>query len=176
MDKIPCEVIRDLIPLVQDKAASEESAALVYHHTQSCGDCRALLSGELQQAVVVPDEVKSFKRLRRRLFWSALAVLVIGVVSGTAMMDDFTMVYNFILFPAVGTGAYFLLRKWCWMAPTATFAAVFLRYFFAPRNISWASGAISGALFGLICAVFIGIGLLIGFLLHFAFKKEGKSS
>lgn len=175
MDKIPCEVIRDLIPLVQDKAASEESAALVYHHTQSCEDCRALLSGEPQQTVM-PDEVKSFKRLRRRLFWLVLAVLVIGVVSGAALMDDFTMVYNFILFPAVGAGAYFLLRKWCWIAPAATFTAVFLRYFLAPGNTSWTIGAVSGAAFGLICATFIGIGLLIGFLLHFAFKKEEKTS
>lgn len=174
MDKIPCEIIRDLIPLVADHAASKESEKLVQEHIAECGSCRALLQYE-PQPEAVPVVARTLKKLRRRLFWTVCAVLVIGIVSGAAMMDHYTMFYNFILFPAVGASAYFLLKKWCWVAPAATFTAVFLRYLFAPGKINWTDGAINGILYGIICALFIGIGLLIGFLLHFAFKKERNS-
>lgn len=176
MEKVPCEVIRDLIPLVLDEAASEESGALVRAHAETCEPCRMLLGGEPAAASDEQNEVRTLKRLKGRLFGAMLAVLVIGIVSGTAMMDGITMFYNFILFPAVGAGAYFLLRKWSWIAPSVTFAAIFLRYFCAPGNMSIFEGVISGLLFGLICAAFSGVGLLIGFLLRFAFKKEGKPS
>lgn len=38
---LPCEVCRDLIPLVQDGAASPRSVQLVGRHIEHCESCRA---------------------------------------------------------------------------------------------------------------------------------------
>ena len=78
MDQIPCEIIRDLIPLVADHAASKESEKLVQEHIAECGSCRALLQYE-PQPEAVPVVARTLKKLRRRLFWTVCAVLVIGI-------------------------------------------------------------------------------------------------
>ena len=43
-----CEVIRDLLPLYQDGACSEESRGLVEAHLKECEDCRRIAE-ELKQ-------------------------------------------------------------------------------------------------------------------------------
>ena len=40
MKKNECNVVRDLMPLVLDRAASDESRELVEDHISSCGECR----------------------------------------------------------------------------------------------------------------------------------------
>ncbi|MFR7452460.1 MAG: zf-HC2 domain-containing protein, partial [Gemmiger sp.] len=40
-EAIPCEVCRDLAPLVADGVASEQSAALVRAHLAACPACAA---------------------------------------------------------------------------------------------------------------------------------------
>lgn len=49
--KIPCEIIRDLLPLYHDGVCSDESGAAVSEHLQTCGDCRA----ELRRMDGAPD-------------------------------------------------------------------------------------------------------------------------
>ena len=40
MKKNDCNVIRDLMPLVLDRVASDESREMVETHIRSCEDCR----------------------------------------------------------------------------------------------------------------------------------------
>ena len=40
MKKNDCNVVRDLMPLVLDRVASDESRALVEEHMNSCEECR----------------------------------------------------------------------------------------------------------------------------------------
>lgn len=50
MNQTPCNIIRDLMPLCIDRAASEESSALVETHIAECEDCRTCyekMRGEL---------------------------------------------------------------------------------------------------------------------------------
>ena len=71
MSEIICPVVRDLLPLVVDGAASEESRALVEAHLQTCADCRAEAE-TLRRALPLPAETDAEplrglkKRLRRR--------------------------------------------------------------------------------------------------------------
>ena len=44
-----CEVVRDLIPLVIDDVASEESRNLVGEHLETCEACRAYRDGMAAQ-------------------------------------------------------------------------------------------------------------------------------
>ncbi len=171
MTKIPCETIRDLIPLVLDGAASQPSEAIVSEHCASCAECAALMG--IAPPVTPPDDAKLLRRFKKKLFSGAFAMLLLGILAGVVMMDDFAMFYNFVLFPAVGIASYFLLKKWCWIAPSVTFIGIFLRYLFTSDSYL-ISGLYSGMIFGTICVVFVGIGLLIGWLLHWGIGKLRK--
>ena len=55
MEKIACDVIRDLLPLYCDDVASEESRALVEEHLKVCGTCAGMLK-KMKTGCSVPDE------------------------------------------------------------------------------------------------------------------------
>lgn len=180
MTKIPCETVRDLIPLVLDGAASQSSEAIVSEHCASCAECAALIGN---RSVVLPpaDPQKQLRRLKKTLFFASMPVLLLGILFGVMLMDDFGMFYNFIIFPAIGAAAYFLLRGWCWMAPAVTFLGIFLRYLFTTNGgilfgsyEGFLTGLYSGVAFGTICVVFVGIGLLIGWFLHWGIGQLRK--
>ena len=61
---IPCGVCLDLIPLVRDGVASEESVQLVLDHTAVCPSCREALGEEFRQEV---DDSKVLASIRRKL-------------------------------------------------------------------------------------------------------------
>ncbi len=89
MSEIKCEVIRDLLPLVIDEAASEESKQLVMQHVENCEGCKGYYSGMtvgISRSAAVPESDKAFvrlgKRMKRKLSLKKLLVwmLVIFVV------------------------------------------------------------------------------------------------
>lgn len=81
--KLPCELIRDLLPLYEDDACSQSSRAIVEEHLQNCESCRGLLRGvlplpevEIEAKAEEKAAARSFRKIRRRWAASVLAVLV----------------------------------------------------------------------------------------------------
>lgn len=69
--KVSCDVIRDLLPLYTDQAASADTVALVEEHLASCPACREEL-GRLGTALPAePEGVEPLRRFKRR--WAAEA-------------------------------------------------------------------------------------------------------
>ena len=107
--KVPCDVIRDLLPLYADEACSEESGKMVEEHLQECPDCSEML-GRLRKNEI-EDGLKSERtdvigygerRFRRRsatvgstvsgLFMVPILVcLIINITAGSAMGWFFIM-------------------------------------------------------------------------------------
>lgn len=90
-----CGVVRDLLPLYADGAASAESAALVEAHLQGCPACRAELE-KLRASLPLPAETdaeplrglkKSLRRRRRR------AVILTAAVTALVLLALFVMAY-----------------------------------------------------------------------------------
>ena len=73
--KVSCDVIRDLLPLYTDQAASADTVALVEEHLASCPACREEL-GRLGTALPAEPEgvepLRRFKRRWRRRMWRSL--------------------------------------------------------------------------------------------------------
>ena len=109
-EKISCAVCRDLLPLVQDGVASEESAALVRRHLEGCPACRGLAGegngrkGEAEPTAA--DEARLFHRVRVTLSMRALALVAVGTAAAFLLRWDETFAYNLILMPAVGAVLY----------------------------------------------------------------------
>ncbi len=116
---IPCEVCRDLAPLVQDGAASAGSAALVREHLQTCAGCRALFpdlagAGETLPAPPPPDDGRVLRALRERINGLLLAFMAGGTLLGNLVMfsPNFS-VFFLLIFPAVtGVACWLDSRLW----------------------------------------------------------------
>ena len=84
---IPCAVVQDLMPLVIDGAASEESSQAVSKHVSECSVCSKIYS-EMQSAVPAPVASEkaeqgfhqAFKHQRKRFRTWKIAVLCLSLV------------------------------------------------------------------------------------------------
>lgn len=85
--KISCNVIRDLLPLYEDGAVSEDTAELVREHLKDCPDCREELR-KLRTPISVPPEedgelwerfeARREKQRRKRRIWIACALSLLA--------------------------------------------------------------------------------------------------
>lgn len=91
MNKIPCEVIQDLLPSYIDELTSETTNRLIQEHLESCGNCRAVYASmrapeggqqiEVQEQKEIDFLKKNKKRNRRIVLGSiAGALLLIAAV------------------------------------------------------------------------------------------------
>ena len=85
---IPCEVIRDLLPLYEDDVLSERSKCVVEEHLSVCEKCRELYhdmqedlpeitTEEEEESSILADDIKFIKGVSRKITYRKL--LAIGV-------------------------------------------------------------------------------------------------
>lgn len=97
MTKIPCDIIRDLMPLVLDGVASEDSRAAVQQHIAECSPCAAAFA-DMQTAAPQPVEkdasfISFCRRLRRSFHLRTLLVVLIALLLiGFAALQGYTWV------------------------------------------------------------------------------------
>lgn len=127
MKEVSCEVIRDLLPLYEDGAASGESAELVREHLKDCPACRVELDKLRAPVTISPEEdkeqeirerlqqsVKELQRIKRNRITVAVAVFV-GIILfcawyvqprswDRAVIKEGTIIYASLSLPAVNNG------------------------------------------------------------------------
>lgn len=94
MEKISCEVIRDLLPLYCDKVCSENSKQLIEHHLDSCCDCKEIYikmkeddekfyddSDKAEDESMIKNMASAWKRSLKKSFLKGMAFMVL-VVAG----------------------------------------------------------------------------------------------
>ena len=67
--KLPCEMIRDLLPLYHDGVCSGVSKTLVAEHLKTCGDCAQVLQSldtEIRMPRLEADEARPLRSLKVR--------------------------------------------------------------------------------------------------------------
>lgn len=87
-DKINCQVVRDLMPLVLDQVCSEDSRKIVEEHTAQCAPCaEAFADMKAETARKMPDETVDAgfqqamrKGARRFRLWKVLAACLAAVL------------------------------------------------------------------------------------------------
>ena len=91
MDKLTCNIVRDLMPLVLDDIASADSKQGVEEHIENCETCRAYFEGMSMQISRAGEPVsdKGFKQFVRdlkrknkikKILLACLAVFMVGVI------------------------------------------------------------------------------------------------
>lgn len=80
--KVECEVIRDLMPLYVDGAASEGSRAMVEEHLAECEPCQEMLEEMRQEVISEPPRTEAggvVQKLRRQRSKRIVLLVLLGV-------------------------------------------------------------------------------------------------
>ncbi len=179
--EIGCDVCTDLIPLVRDGVASEESRRLVLAHVQRCPVCKHFLEqGEdasekaQNEKAAQADDRKVLAEIQKRLTQhNALRILGAALLGfGVSFSYSKYMFLNIALMPLVGALALYLFpKRWYLVAPV-----VFALTFVVQMLMAFPEFHPPSALF--LCVVYTALallGVLILLLLRFAFGKESES-
>ena len=169
---IGCEICKDLLPLVEDGVASEESCAAVQAHLERCPACRALAKGAVPPPA--PDGKALLRRVRRTLRGLTLVILLAGVLFGVGLSSSMNMFYNSLIMPAMGAAAYYV---WRWKA-AAVLPPLLAGMSLVCWLLCWGWGVEAEPLpayliWAVIYCVLALVGVAIAGLFHFALKKEG---
>lgn len=169
MNEISCDVCMDLIPLVQDGAASEDSAAAVERHIASCPQCRTLYR-EHAPVEMHTNSLSVKIKNKLRTFFAFLTFL--GMFFGISLLENQGIYYIVFVLPMIGACSYVIYRwKALWKSPL-----MLMILYFSAHMISVIQGDdfnLPGmVLWILIITVFADAGILIMGLLHIAFRKE----
>lgn len=172
-NELTCAVCQDLIPLVRDGVASEESRQAVEAHTAHCAACQSLYGGETP-----PEEERGaviLRKLRRRLRMFTAFVMFFCIFLGLSLTNGPNQFYNALLMPLIGALGYGVYRwKAIWQVPlllllvqTVLQSLALLRGTLPPSTffmtlLWWTS----------ICACFSILGTVITGLLSFVFHQE----
>lgn len=102
--KNECQIVRDLMPLCIDHAASEESQTLVDEHIRTCESC-AEIYGEMTRALPKlqsmrdsRDLARTVRQMRRRKALRAAAIVIlvfiVGLLAALPLKEASQYLYN----------------------------------------------------------------------------------
>ena len=111
MAKIPCEIIRDLLPLYQDDICSEKSRNAIEEHIKECESCRTYLKKMEGEIPIETDKIegtdeewkgfrefseKVSRKLNRRIVMACGVVFLICIMLTVALYSDCLSVLSFV--------------------------------------------------------------------------------
>lgn len=174
MNKITCDLCKDLMPLVKDGIASEDSRQAVEAHVAECEECKKLYAGECAElAEINPDLEQELGKLKRKLQIFSTVLMMFGVFFGLSLTASQEMFYNSLIMPVIGALGYVIFRwKAVYQVPLLLLVMQLLinflglargmEYFAIMEIVLWVG----------IYSIFVELGVLVAGLLHFAFRKD----
>lgn len=178
---LPCDICRDLLPLVRDGVASEASRRAVEEHVAHCEACRELWGEEAPPPPLHRERVLG--RIRRRLYAWQGAMTAAGLILGMVLANTGQAGYNILLLPVLGAVAQWLSprrARWLPLLVWGLITAVTLwsnAGYLLGRLAEWDwynFFAILGLsiLYGLLLGALCALGTLAAALFRYALRKE----
>ena len=77
MNKISCNIIRDLLPLYVDEVVSQDTRAMMVEHLEQCAECREKYEN-MKSTVVIPveDDIKLLEHFKNA--WKKISCVLDG--------------------------------------------------------------------------------------------------
>lgn len=158
-----CEIIQDLIPLVNDGVASDASKKLVFKHCENCTECKSMLHAN----TLIYNEKTLQKKWQKQLQKLMLGILVIIILFSCSFTETIDQFNNFILLPLVGCLGYYIINKYIYIFYIAI-PFIFILLNLLGHEISF----VSTIFYTLIYWVLLSCGVIIYLCYAYAFKKE----
>lgn len=183
--KTECSLVQDLLPLFAENMVREETARYLREHLSQCPHCRAEYEALKTDPLVLAPEAsrdlsdeqdETFTRLLKKLnrwyhYFACLLILLL-LCLGFSWTGGENLMYNSLLMPVVGVFGYTVFRwKSLYKVPLLLLAVEVFLYVFGLVEVHLPSAI----LWTLLYSLFVFAGIVIAFLLHFAFRKEKES-
>lgn len=185
MNKISCDICMDLIPLVKDGIASEDSGNAVKKHINECETCNIIFDdfkdiNKMNNENIKMNDRKVISKIKNQLAIGAMIMIILGSFIGVGISESEWMFYNIIIMPLVGGLGYFALKQKCYFVPVGIFILTYIwnsiKYIIEIKanEMNLVAMMVSSGTWATIYTCLCILGLVIGFLLYIAFKKENK--
>ncbi len=175
MSKLSCDICIDLIPLVKDEVASDDSKKSVYEHIEHCDVCRSIYGKEI---IFENSDKKIIRGIKKKLTGICLTIIGLCIFFGISISTNQFMFYNILIMPTIGGIAYFSLRKKSLYVCMSVFIIVYLRWLYDSFGYALAGNFVQAFIppfwWAMIYLVLTVFGVFIVILLHFGFRKEEK--
>ncbi|WMM26420.1 hypothetical protein RBU61_07045 [Tissierella sp. MB52-C2] len=175
MKNISCNIILDLIPLVKDGVASEDSQKIVNNHIKNCSNCKAEFEVfedvYLEQKSI--NDKKIIANIKKNIFITQIFILAIGTIGGIALTNSMAMFYNFIIMPIVGGLSFIVLKRRWYIAAISVFILSYLWQtivWIIESGLDWMM-LYDSLFYSIIYTSLIALGVIIAMLLKFAFGR-----
>lgn len=171
--KISCDICLDLMPLVLDGVASEDSEKAVRDHISTCESCRNIFGkgGDIPR----PDDKRVLGKIKSQLRMAGYFILVLGAAVGAMLTNSQNVFYNFMIMPLLGALGFAVAKKRWYLILPLIFITSFVSTFIVCISVEkcgFETAVLSAGMYSLIYTGLSSVGIVIGALLHFAFKKE----
>lgn len=174
MTDITCNTCMDLIPLVKDGIASEDSCLLVENHIRSCKACILVWNEEIHLDTSI-DAKTVTNKIKKQLQLIVILIIALSTLFGISLATSQNMFFNILLMPTIGTVSYVFLKNKAFFIALFILIVTYLWHFiiiYTKYGVLVVGGLIASLWWGVIYAGLCIIGIVVAFLLHFAFKKE----
>lgn len=174
MNKITCDMCMDLIPLVKDGIASEDSKQAVEAHLKTCEACKKRYDGAIAESSLVNVDLElELGKLKRKLQTFSTVLMMFGVFFGLSLTASQEMFYNSLIMPVIGALGYVIFRwKAVYFVPVLLLITQCLINFFGMARGMEYMAFVEILMWIGIYTIFVELGVLVAGLLHFAFRKE----
>ena len=178
--KLDCCIVRDLLPLYVENMVSDQTAEQIKQHLNECPECKneydSFGSTSRLDALEVPQpDAQPFKKIMRKMnrqmFALAYGLIIFFILWGFSLTGGENLMYNSVIMPIVGLFGYYVFKwKALFKMPILLLLINLLAYHLHFAEIDFVSVFPWTAIY----SIFVVVGVLIAFLLHFAFRKERK--
>lgn len=173
MNKITCDMCKDLMPLVKDGIASKDSYLAVEEHVAGCEDCGKLYDGTVPEASVNVDLEVELGKLKKKLQLFSVILMMFGVFFGLSLTASEEMFYNSLIMPVIGILGYVIFRwKAAYQIPILLLVMQCLINFLGLARGMEYMPFVAIVMWVGIYTIFVELGVLVAGLLRFALKKE----
>lgn len=146
---VPCDIILDLIPLVKDNVASDDSIKLVSEHLERCNSCKIEFENYVLPIQKEVDDKRVLFLIKKKLFLITSALLFLGTFIGMELNK--------------GTSPYFIQI----IIIVSTVIVGILIFKFNPKGDESVRRFFVGKAIGtIIVFIILGIYLLLKYVLH----------
>ena len=168
-NEITCDICMDLIPLVQDGVASQDSVMAVQNHIKNCLKCKALFEGQIP---IENNENQVLKKIRKKMQIFTGMILIFGILFGLSLTATSELFLNILIMPVLGCVGYYLFRwRAVYIVPCILVAThIVINGFGIIKGIQKMS-VLEILFWNALYSLFAILGIVITGLLHFAFRK-----
>ena len=119
MTKITCDICMDLMPLVRDGVASEDSENAVMKHISDCEDCKKIYDEMYinNKSIIEDDDIpksinidKVAKKVEKKINKYLGMIIMFGIFFGLSLTASEEMFLNSFIMPIIGAFGYYLFR------------------------------------------------------------------